>query len=329
MSGSPLRDKTVRPMEIKLRLRATALVPLIVFGFAVGTASAKDAALLSLTMEHFRDTATVKDDPLHAKATITTKNGYVEHTGLMNMVWHDEFLSAVIDQSTGQKSFQIEAEITYSGSWRSYESATYPTANGRRSVPATRISKEAVNCPVGDCIYTEHIAFPIDEQVLRQVAAGRVAAKPVVWPFQAVAKSGPAYAGALSDAEVAGFLVKVDEYVARPAMTGVNTSGFTNSAGASAANAPSQSDLGVGGMPVAATAEQPSRAGILIIAVNRGSVAQKSGIIVGDILYELDGHPIKALAELQAAVVAARAASSAVPIKLYRGTEPIAVLAHF
>jgi hypothetical protein len=322
----------VRPMKIKLRFRAAALVPLIVFGFAVSTASAKDAPLLSLTMEHFRDTATVKDDPLHAKATITTENGYVEHTGLMNMVWHDEFLSAVIDQSTGQKSFQIEAEITYSGSWRSYESANFPTANGRRSVPATRISKEAVNCPVGDCIYTEHIAFPVDEQVLRQVAAGRVAAKPVVWPFQAVAKSGPAYTGALSDAEVAGLLVKVDEYAARPPMSGANTSSVGNTAGANSAgapNAPSQSDLGVGGMPVAATAEQPNRAGILIIAVNRGSVAQKSGIIVGDILYELDGHPIKALADLQAAVVAARAASSAVPIKLYRGTEPIALLVHF
>jgi hypothetical protein len=318
-------------MKIKLSFGATALVPFIVLVFAVGTASAKDPPLLSLTMEHFRDTATVKDDPLHAKATITTENGYVEHSGPMRMVWQDEFLSAVIDQSTGQKSFQIDAEITYSGSWRSYESANYPTANGRRSVPATRISKEAANCAVGECIYTEHIAFPVDEQVLRQVAAARAAAKPALWPFQAVAKSGAGYTGGLSDAEVAGFLVKVDEYAARPAMAGANTGSFANSpsTGTSAAGAPSQSDLGVGGMPVAATAEQPNRAGILIIAVNRGSVAQKSGIIVGDILYELDGHPIKALAELQAAVVAARAAGSAVPIKLYRGTEPIAVLAHF
>src|ERR1700733_13504275 len=119
-------------MKFKLRFRASAVVPLMVFGFAVSTASAKDPPLLSLTMEHFRDTATVNDDPVHAKATITTENGYAEHTGLMRMVWHDEFLSAVIDQSTGQKSFQIDVQITYSGSWRSYDSANYPTANGRR-----------------------------------------------------------------------------------------------------------------------------------------------------------------------------------------------------
>jgi hypothetical protein len=283
-------------------------------------------------MEHFRDTATVKDDPLNAKATITTEPGYVEHSGPLRTVWHDEYLSAVIDQGTGQKSFQIDAQITYSGSWRFYESANYQTANGRRSVPATQISKESANCAVGECIYTEHIAFPVDEQVLRQVAAARVAAKPVLWRYQTIAKSGPAFTGSLSDAEVAGLLAKVDEYAARPATAGANTGSFANSAGAaglSAANAPSQPDLGIGGLPVAATAEHPNRAGILIIAVDRGSVAHKSGIIVGDIVYEFNGHPIKALADLQGAVAAARAASAPVRIKLYRGTEPIAVLAHF
>jgi len=282
-------------------------------------------------MEHFRDTATVKDDPLNAKATITTEAGYVEHSGPLRTVWHDEYLSAVIDRGTGQKSFQIDAQITYNGSWRFYQSANYQTANGRRSVPATQISKESANCAVGECIYTEHIAFPVDEQVLRQVAAARDAAKPVLWRYQTIAKSGPAFTGSLSDAEVAGLLAKVDEYAVRPA-TAANNSSFANSAGAaglSAANAPSQLDLGIGGLPVAATAEHPNRAGILIIAVDRGSVAHKSGIIVGDIVYEFDGHPIKALADLQGAVAAARAASAPVPIKLYRGTEPIAVLAHF
>jgi S1-C subfamily serine protease len=81
-------------------------------------------------------------------------------------------------------------------------------------------------------------------------------------------------------------------------------------------------------MAVAATPEQPNRAGILIIAVPRDSVARMSGIIVGDILYEFDGHPIRQLTELQAAV-AACAPNSAVPVKLYRGTDPIALTARF
>jgi S1-C subfamily serine protease len=97
---------------------------------------------------------------------------------------------------------------------------------------------------------------------------------------------------------------------------------------ASAAGASLKVDFGIGGLPVDATAEQPNRAGILIIGVNRGSVAHRSGIIVGDIIYEFDGHPIKALADLQRAV-AGCAANSAVAIKLYRGTDPLAVTAQF
>jgi S1-C subfamily serine protease len=66
----------------------------------------------------------------------------------------------------------------------------------------------------------------------------------------------------------------------------------------------------------------------LIIGVNSGSVAQKAGLIIGDILYEFDGHPIKDLAGLEAAV-AACAANSTVGIKLYRGTNQMALSARF
>jgi S1-C subfamily serine protease len=65
-----------------------------------------------------------------------------------------------------------------------------------------------------------------------------------------------------------------------------------------------------------------------VFAVNSGSIAQKSGIITGDILYEFDGRPIKALAQLEAAV-AACTANSTVAIKLYRGTNDMAVSARF
>src|SRR5216684_5684218 len=110
-----------------------ALAPLIVLGFTANFAHAKDPALLSLTMEHFRDTATVKDDPVAAVTTISTENGYVEHRGLMRMVWNDEYLTSVIDEKTGQKSFQVYAWIIYGGRWRAYETASYQTPSGQKS----------------------------------------------------------------------------------------------------------------------------------------------------------------------------------------------------
>jgi PDZ domain len=322
-----------------LSLARPFIASVAVCGFAIGAAWARDPPLLSLTLEHFRDTATLKDEPQDPKVTISTKNGYVEHSGPMRMVWHDEFLTAVIDKATGQKSFQVQDEITYSGGWRFYESANYPTANGALSAPAIQISKDAANCAVGDCTYTEHVAFSVGEDLLRQLAAAHVPAKPIVWSYKVVARSGPAYTGGISDAEIAGLLAKVDEYTGAAAPAGASTPGASTPGastpgassrrpGASAAHASSRLDLGIGGMPVAATADQPTRAGILIIAVNRGSVAQKSGIIVGDIVYEFDGHPIKALQQLYAALAACDP-NSAIPIKLFRGTEPMTVTARF
>jgi hypothetical protein len=300
-----------------MKFRIAALATSIVLGLTTNTTYAKDPALLSLTLEHFRDTATVKDDPVDAITTISTENGYAEHKGPMRMVWNDEYLRTVIDKKTGRKSFQVYAWTIYSGRWRSYESANYQTPTGPKSVPVIQIGKEMANCAVGDCLYTERVAFPVDEELLRELAAGNVPVKPTIWAYKFIAKTGPDLAGGLSSAEIAGLLSNVDEY--------------TNTLPAVKANATSASlkrDLGISGMPVAATVEQPNRAGILVFAVNGGSVAQQSGIIIGDILYEFDGHPIKALDELEAAV-AACAPNSTVAIKLYRGTNGMAVSARF
>jgi hypothetical protein len=240
----------------------------------------------------------------------------MEHTGPMRMVWHDEFLRAVIDRRTGTRSMQVYAWVIYSGSLRNYVNANYPTADGTRSVSVTALAKEVMNCPVGDCTYTERIAFPVDEESLRQLSTARAPGIAGKWSYRLVAKSGPEFSGELSTAEVAGFLAKIDEYASRPP------------AEQSSAPVSVSRDLGIGGMAVDATEEYPKRAGILVTGVNPGSVAHKAGIIVGDILYELDGHRLKTPADLQAAL-AARTATSPVAIKLYRGISDTTVSARF
>lgn len=311
-----------------------ALAPLIVLGLLSGIAHAKDPALLSLGMAHFKDTATVTDDPKGATTTISTENGFAEHKGPMRMVWNDEFLEAVIDDETGRQSFQVHAWVIYSGAWRDYESASYQTANGSRSVPAAAIHRTSENCLVGECTYTEHVAFPLEQKFLRELAAGYVPDKPALWRFRLLAKSGPAYSGELSNAEIAGLLAKVDEYTsahAAAAQVGpapLSAPAFTSPAAQNAGGAALKLSFGIDGLPVAATVEQPNRAGILVVAVSNGSVAQKSGIIVGDILYEFDGHPMRTPADLKNAL-AACAAHCAVAIKLFRGTDVMAVTARF
>ncbi|MGO9931729.1 MAG: PDZ domain-containing protein [Steroidobacteraceae bacterium] len=335
-----------------MKTRIAALASLILLSTAANTASAREPTLLSLSMEHFRDTATVKEDLAAGTTTITTEKGFVVRTGPMKMVWNDEYLKAVIDRSTDQKSFQVIAMSIYSGNRRLYQTANFSWLSAPKSVPAIQVSTQREACAVGDCTYTDIIAFAVDEDTLRQIAAQYVPGKPTLLAFKITAKPGPDFSGELSSAEIAGFLARVDQPTSPLPKPTVNAAIAKENAAIAkenaalakenaalaqqnaalvkenSASASLKLDLGVAGIAVAATAEQPNRAGILVTAVNSGSVAQKSGIIIGDILYELDGHPIKELAQLEAAV-AASAANSTVVIKLYRGTNKMALNARF
>jgi hypothetical protein len=294
---------------------AAALAALIL---CLGThgAIAKDPALLSLNLEHFRDTASVADDPANDSTTISTEHGFVEHWGPLHMVWNDEFLKSVIDYKTGQKSFEVDVSITYSGAWRSYRTANYEAMTGPRSVPPTLVKKETVNCMVGECTYTEHLVFPVEERLLRQLAATYVPGKPTLWTYKLVATGGPDYQGQISNAEIAGLLARVDGYTRAPSVVKADTA------------APRRLDIGISGIAVSPSAEMPNRAGVLVVGVNSGSIAQKAGIITGDIIYKFDARPIKSLPELEAAVAASATNSSAV-MQIYRGIDETALTVSF
>lgn len=300
------------------------------FGLVSGAAQAKDPVLASLTPEHFRDTAAVIEKPPDA-TVISTEPGYAAHSGPLRMVWNDEFLRAIIDPKTGHRSFEVDALIVYTGNWRSYRTATYPSAGAPQSVPLINRGSESANCAVGECTYTEHVAFPMDEELVRRLALRYVPGNPAMWSFKLIAAKGPAYTGVLSSAEFAGLLARADGYLGSlPAAGAPPATGAMTSVGALPAAA-REFDLGIAGMAVAATEDHPDRAGVLIVAVDRGSAAQRSGVIIGDIVYEFDGRPIRGLAELKAAVAAgaANAAHAPVAIKVFRGVTPTTLTVQF
>jgi hypothetical protein len=280
------------------------------------SATAKDPELLSLSAEHFTQTASVTEEP-HA-TRITTERGYVERSGLMGEVWHDEFLAARIDHDSGRVSYEMDVSFTYRGTARSYQTAEFRGLQQLETVPVKVLKRQTINCPTGECTYTETLAVAIDEAVLRHIAQAYVPGKPELWRFRILAKGGPDYRGALSNAEVAGLLAKVDYYVQNP----------TAAQAPPPPPPPARLQFGISGLPVAPSAEAPNRAGVLVVSVSPGSIAQQAGIITGDIIYELEGHPIRSPNDLQAAV-AASATRPLARIKLYRGTEAKTLEAHF
>lgn len=274
-------------------------------------------ALLSLGMEHFRDTASVAEDPAAGVTTISTERGFVDYSGPMRMVWHQEFLSAAIDDKTARKSFQIDVSTTYSGARRAYLSANLEGMGGPKAAMPTLVKTQSANCQVGECMYTDHLVIPVEEALLRHLAAAYVPGSATLLTFTLTAKKGAAYHGELSNAEVAGLLAKVDGYSAAP------------QAPAAPPPAPRRLDFGISGIAVSPSATLPNRAGVLVSAVSGDSVAQQAGIITGDIIYQIDDRPTRSLADLEDAAAAAGSAHSTAKIRLFRGLKDLTLKARF
>ncbi len=347
-----------------MKFRIAPLVLGVALVCTTNMVRAEDPALGSLTMEHFRDTATVADDPIAGTTTITTEKGFVSHKGILRSVSSDEYLKGVINKKTGQKSFQVDASVSYYGRWRTYATASYQVADGPRSLSTMQLGRDIGTCAVGNCLYTEHVAFSVDEALLRQLAAGYVPGNPALWRYKLIPKLGPDYSGELSSAEIAGFLAKIDQSTAaapavqagtanpppalppntagtppavKPSAAPPPAAGAVPAAGAlpgaigalpNAVGASMKPDLGIAGMAVAATTKQPNRSGVLVTGIVGDSVADKAGIIVGDILYEFDGRPVSTLSDL-AAAMAASPRNSVVVIKVHRGVADTTVTAQF
>jgi hypothetical protein len=292
-----------------MSLRSLAL--LLVLLSTAEVSFAGDPALLSLDPDHFRDTAITNDDPVAGVTTVSTQKGYVEHHGPLRAVWNDEYLFGIVNRKAGHETFEIISVITYRGSRRTYGQAKLQGTSGAVTVPTAHIKTSSLNCPTGECTYTDELSFPVEESLLRQLAA-HAAAKPELWHYTLLEPTGN-YTGELSTAEIAGFLAKVDEY--------------TGAAPPPPAAVAAKPELGIGGLRVDATPQNPSRYGVLVTAVVPGSVADKAGIIVGDIVSELAAHPIKGPADLQS-VMAAIPASSGITFKIYRGMAEMTLNGH-
>lgn len=168
--------------------------------------------VLAMTPADFQRTATLMDDSLETVAVITTQPGFQNKKGLMKIVWEDNFLRALIDKKTGQTTYQVYQIIPYSGRWRLYHTANYETSDGPKSVELIVIDRSVGSCSRYGCSFTEHIAFPVDEPLLRQIAALYAPSKPVAWKFKFKAKAADDWNDGITASEVAGFLSAVDIY---------------------------------------------------------------------------------------------------------------------
>lgn len=170
--------------------------------------------LLAMTPDQFARCSKLSDDSLDMIATITTEPCFKDSRGLIKVVWNDNFVRAYVDKKTGTATYQIYQFMTYDQKPRLYHTAYYETSSGPRSVPVIEISSDIGSCggPYGDCTFVEHIAFPVDEPLLRDIARKWQPGVGAGWRFMFSAPPAQDWQDGMSVAEIAGILQAVDKY---------------------------------------------------------------------------------------------------------------------
>lgn len=177
---------------------------------------------MALTPQHFVETATLIDDRMETTAVITTQNGFQIKQGLLKRVNDDGFFRAFIDKKTGKTRYQLYHTLTYAGDWVYFEQVNYEGVTEVQSKPLDVVSREVGNCSeILGCFKNETVAFDVEEETLRRVAAGYDPSGKGTsgWLYRLKAKNGVNRDEGMSPAEAAGILSAVDLYKTKVGFT--------------------------------------------------------------------------------------------------------------
>ncbi|MCV6639003.1 hypothetical protein [Candidatus Albibeggiatoa sp. nov. NOAA] len=164
-------------------------------------------------IEHFKQSVIANDEG----HIISFSTVYAHQKRHGSVVWDDNFFRGFIDKRTGQKSFQIYNVVYYSGNgrgdWRHYKQANYTVPNGQQ-VANTQTLRQVEDCSAlglyGKCVYSEHVAFDINEQLLNTIAQQNTDA--AQWMYSLVPQRGEQYPDGLFAIEAEGLISAMAEY---------------------------------------------------------------------------------------------------------------------
>lgn len=204
-------------MGIKLLIFFFTLLSLITPEVSCAANDKKLAAqAIAMTPQQFQSTAVIKDDNLDTTAQIDTSKGFQAKRGLLKILWNDNFLRAFIDKKTGATTIQVYEFIMYEGNWRYYNTVNYETPTGPRSEAVKNIARNVVSCSGSrygnGCMLSEHMAFDVDESLLRTIASKYTQGTLSAWKFKFGAQRAEDWNSGIFPAEVAGFLAVIDDY---------------------------------------------------------------------------------------------------------------------
>jgi hypothetical protein len=176
--------------------------------------------LLNMTPEDFSAKITIKDDSLETSAEISTVNGWQQKDGLLKIVNSDQFFRAFVNKRSGVVTYQVYQYVYYYGDWAFFNLVNFETPDGPVQKDLTVISRDVLECSryLG-CRHVEHLAFDVDEGLLRAAAANYKPGQLAAWRFRLKAKSGVQRDEGFVAAEIIALLQAVDKYKASHGLT--------------------------------------------------------------------------------------------------------------
>ena len=250
----------------------------------------------------------VENDKFSREVTIKGAKLYENPFGGTFRSW---FIRSFYNKETHITSHQLYLNISYFGSWAFYEFADDEDA---KSLKLTNIDRNLENCS-GICSFNETAIVELNEATLKAKAQ-------TGYEIKASAKNGESFVFKISSEQIRAQLLTLT-YFARPDQLSAGEVAKMVAA-VPTSSIPSKVKLGVMfvDLPPAAAVEM-HREGFkaaLIMNVSQGSVAEKAGLKMADMVYEYDGKPIQNTLDLQNAVAATEAGSK-VLVKVLRGKE--------
>jgi len=178
-----------------------------------------DKRLAAMTPERFQAAAVTDEDPLEFETVISTERGHRRDRAAKGTIDSHVHLQAAIDRKSGATRYEVRQELRYFGPRRAYHAVNFAAEDGVAQTPLAIARHGADMCPNaeinGECVLTKTIAFPVEESLLRQLAA-RYGSDPAAgWRFKLKDRTGRDIDGGIVPAEAAGLLLAVDAYRAR------------------------------------------------------------------------------------------------------------------
>lgn len=160
---------------------------------------------LALDKIYFKNRLITENDIEKNTLVISTINGFHKKPRNNTKAWANNYVTALIDKTTGNITYQINSLVQYKDHDKHlYKKVSYNTSTTYITTDASILSHE-ISClgsAYSGCIHTEHVAFTIDSTLIENIAASYTEGAQNKWHYKLSPKKGRSYSAYLFFSEI-------------------------------------------------------------------------------------------------------------------------------